>query len=130
MSQTIQKPFNITLRNQSDEAFDVFGDEVLLDALEEQGVSLPFGCRYGGCISCAAKLIEGQVDQSEGVALKPYQLDEGYVLLCVAKPQSDCTLDVGVESHDKLYRNPFQSPISNKADSELVSVLSLNRPNR
>ncbi len=23
----------------------------------------------------------------------------------------DCTFDVGVESHDKLYRNPFQSPL-------------------
>jgi len=33
------------------------------------------------------------------------------VLLCVAQPKSDCTLDVGVESHDKLYRNPFQSPL-------------------
>jgi len=33
------------------------------------------------------------------------------VLLCVAQPRSDCTLDVGVESHDRLYRNPFQSPL-------------------
>ena len=41
--------------------------------------------------------------------MKP--LHDGYVLLCVARPRSDCTLDVGVESHDKLYRNPFQSPL-------------------
>ena len=34
------------------------------------------------------------------------------MLLCVARPKSDCTLDVGVESHDMLYRNPFQSPLS------------------
>ena len=33
------------------------------------------------------------------------------VLLCVARPLSDCTLEIGVESHDKLYRNPFLDPL-------------------
>ena len=91
--------------------FEAYGDEVLLDALEDQGVSLPYGCRYGGCITCAAKLIAGDIDQSEQVALNRRQLADGYVLLCVARPKSDCTFDVGVESHDKLYRNPFKDPL-------------------
>jgi ferredoxin len=103
--------FTITLANRGGRSFEVDGDAPLLHALEEQGVSLPYGCRYGGCISCAAKLLDGAVDQSEGVALNGRQMNAGYVLLCVARPQSDCTLDVGVESHDKLYRNPFQSPL-------------------
>jgi ferredoxin len=103
--------FTITLANQGGQSFQVDGATPLLDTLEEQGVSLPYGCRYGGCISCAAKLLEGAVDQSEGVALNGRQINDGYVLLCVARPQSDCRLDVGVESHDKLYRNPFQSPL-------------------
>ncbi len=103
--------FTITLSNRGGRAFDVDGDDVLLDALEAHGVSLPYGCRYGGCISCAAKLLDGEVDQGEGVALNGRQLADGYVLLCVARPQSDCRLDVGVESHDKLYRNPFKTPL-------------------
>ena len=103
--------FTITLANQGGQSFGVDGDKPLLDTLEQRGVSLPYGCRYGGCISCAAKLLDGEVDQSEGVALNGRQMYDGYVLLCVARPQSDCTLDVGVESHDKLYRNPFQSPL-------------------
>jgi ferredoxin len=103
--------FTITLANRDGQSFEVDGDEPLLDALERHGMSLPYGCRYGGCISCAAKLLDGEVDQSVGVALNGRQLRHGYVLLCVARPQSDCTLDVGVESHDKLYRNPFQSPL-------------------
>jgi ferredoxin len=104
--------FTITLANLGAQSFEVDGGEPLLDTLEKQGVSLPYGCRYGGCISCAAKLLAGTVDQSEGVALNGRQMYDGYVLLCVARPLSDCTLDVGVESHDKLYRNPFQSPLS------------------
>ena len=63
-------------------------------------------------MTCAAKLIAGEVDQSEGVALKPDQIAEGYVLLCIARPEGDCVLDVGVESHDILYRNPFKNPRS------------------
>jgi ferredoxin len=103
--------FTITLANREGRRFVVDGEEVLLEALEDQDVSLPYGCRYGGCITCAAKLLAGEVDQSEGVALNRRQLADGYVLLCVARPLSDCTLAVGVESHDKLYRNPFQSPL-------------------
>ena len=40
------------------------------------------------------------------------QLAAGYVLLCIARPLSDCSFDVGVESHDRLYRNPFASPLA------------------
>jgi ferredoxin len=29
------------------------------------------------------------------------------VLLCVARPNEDCVFEVGVESHDQLYVNPF-----------------------
>ncbi len=104
--------FTITLANQGEGVFEVDGGFPLLDTLEAHGLSLPYGCRYGGCISCAAKLLQGEVDQSEGVALNGRQLSDGYVLLCVARPQSDCTLEVGVDSHDKLYRNPFQSPLA------------------
>ena len=102
----------ITLANRGGASFRVDRRKPLLDALEARGMSLPYGCRYGGCISCAAKLLSGEVDQRAGVALNGRQLADGYVLLCVARPLSDCTFDVGVESHDRLYRNPFASPLA------------------
>jgi ferredoxin len=102
----------ITIANRGGASFRVDRGKPLLDALEAHGVSLPYGCRYGGCISCAAKLRSGEVDQRAAVALNGRQLADGYVLLCVARPLTDCTLDVGVESHDRLYRNPFASPLA------------------
>ena len=39
------------------------------------------------------------------------QIDNGYVILCVARATSDITLEIGVESHDMLYRNPFLDPL-------------------
>ena len=103
--------WSITIANQSGDTFEVDAGRPLLDTLEEHGVDLPYGCRYGGCITCAAKLTSGEVDQSEQVALNNRQINNGYVVLCVAKPLSDCTVEVGVESHDTLYRNPFLDPL-------------------
>lgn len=101
----------ITIANRSGAVYRVDARRPLLDTLREQGVDLPYGCKYGGCITCAAKLTEGEVDQRRQVALNNRQIGNGYVVLCVARPVSDCTLEIGVESHDKLYRNPFLDPL-------------------
>ena len=101
----------ITIANRSGATYQVDARKPLLDSLRDQGVDLPYGCKYGGFITCAAKLIEGEVNQSAQVALNNRQVANGYVILCVARPKSDCTFDIGVESHDKLYRNPFLDPL-------------------
>lgn len=103
--------YTITLANRAGATYKVDGRRPLLDSLREQGVDLPYGCRYGGCITCAAKLLSGEVDQRAQVALNNRQINSGYVIMCVARPTTDCTFDIGVESHDKLYRNPFLDPL-------------------
>ncbi|OUV86446.1 MAG: ferredoxin [Flavobacteriaceae bacterium TMED145] len=102
----------IKIANRKDTVYKVSGRMPLLQELREQGVDLPYGCQYGGCITCAAKLIEGEVDQRSQVALNNRQINDGYVILCVARPKTDCTIEIGVESHDKLYRNPFLDPLA------------------
>ena len=97
----------ITIANRDNAAFAVSGRKPLLDELRDQGVDLPYGCKYGGCITCAAKLVSGKVHQPNATALNRRQEKKGYILLCDARPQSDCVLEVGVESHDNLYQNPF-----------------------
>src|SRR3954454_10034474 len=97
----------VRLANRRGAYFRVSRGKPLLGGLEAQGIALAYGCRYGGCISCAAKLLSGRIQQRNAVALNGRQLADGYVLLCVACPLTDCTFDVGVESHDRLYRNPF-----------------------
>ena len=102
----------ITLANRGNATFEVKGRKPLLDELRDQGVDLPYGCKYGGCITCAAKLIDGEVDQRAQVALNNRQIANGYVILCVARAKRDCTFEIGTESHDKLYRNPFIDPLA------------------
>jgi len=101
----------ITIANRAGATHTVDDRRPLLETLRDQGVDLPYGCKYGGCITCAAKLIAGEVDQRRQVALNNRQINNGYVLLCIARPLSDCTFEIGTESHDKLYRNPFLDPL-------------------
>ena len=102
----------ITIANRENIFFEVRGNKPLLLELREQGLDLPYGCQYGGCITCAAKLIEGEIDQRAQVALNNRQINDGYVIMCVARAKTDCTFEIGVESHDKLYRNPFIDPLA------------------
>ncbi|NNE79535.1 MAG: 2Fe-2S iron-sulfur cluster binding domain-containing protein [Silicimonas sp.] len=103
--------WTVTIANRDGAIYRVDACRALLDTLRDQGVDLPYGCKYGGCISCAAKLTAGEVDQRRQVALNNRQITDGYVILCVARPKSDITLEIGVESHDRLYRNPFLDPL-------------------
>lgn len=103
--------YTVTIANRDCASYEVPAKQPLLESLREQGVELPYGCKYGGCITCAAKLTSGDVDQRRQVALNNRQISDGYVILCVARPKSNLVLEIGVESHDKLYRNPFLDPL-------------------
>ncbi len=103
---------SVTISNRAGSQYQVNPRRPLLEQLRDQGVDLPYGCEYGGCITCAAKLTRGAVDQRRQVALNNRQINDGYVILCVARATSDITLEIGVESHDKLYRNPFLDPLA------------------
>ena len=94
----------ITLQSPdgSTETFECDEDTIILDALEEEGLDHQSSCRSGACSSCAMKLVEGTVNQEEQTFLDEEQMEEGYVLTCVAYPTSD-TLTLLTEQEENLY---------------------------
>ncbi len=100
----------VTLANRGGVLLEVGEDEPIYDAALAAGFQLPIACKYGGCITCAGKLLSGSVRQPKGTALNRRQSQAGYILMCVARPKEDCVIEVGVETHDQLYQNPFSVP--------------------
>lgn len=92
--------YKIRLVNKAegiDQTVEVPDDEYILEISENEGMELPYSCRQGVCSTCIGKLIEGTVDQSEQSCLEEEQVAAGYVLICVAHPTSDCTIETHKE---------------------------------
>ncbi|GBF80101.1 2Fe-2S iron-sulfur cluster-binding protein [Aphanothece sacrum] len=98
--------YQVRLINPSlnlDYTLEVPDDQYILDVADEAGIRLPSGCLQGECSVCVAKLIEGEVDQTEQKFLKPSEINQGYTVTCVAYPRSNCVLETHQES--SLYKN-------------------------
>jgi ferredoxin len=83
--------------------------ESVLEATERAEIGLPFGCRTGACATCTGRLLAGELEhEREPRALKADSLADGYVLLCIARPQTDCRIEVGTAVHSDLVTNPWK----------------------
>lgn len=76
---------------RSGKTVTVDGATPLMDAGENAGIRMPFGCRMGICQSCVVGLVDGHVrDLRTGVEHEP----GNRIQTCISAASGDCILDV------------------------------------
>lgn len=81
----------LTFRN-SGRSIEVDGATTVLEAGEEAGVGMPYGCRMGICHTCTVTLVSGTVrDLRNG---DEFAQPNEPVQTCVTAAVGDCTLDI------------------------------------
>ena len=82
-------------------------DQDIISAAKMKRIDLPSSCCSGVCTDCASMTLEGSVDQENAMGLNNDLRDKGFVLLCVAYPQSDLNIVTGKDVEDDLYNDQF-----------------------
>ncbi len=77
------------------ETIEVSDKQTILNACIEAGIAQEYSCRVGMCLACSAKIIEGSVTQPAARGFTDEE-KEHYALTCMARPQSDLTIERGV----------------------------------
>lgn len=98
--------YSVEIQHQGETyTLEVPEDRYILQAADEAGIDLPNSCNAGVCTTCAAQVLEGTVEQSEGMGVSPELQAEGYVLLCIAYPRSN--LKIVSEKEEIVYQRQF-----------------------
>jgi len=73
---------------------DAPADQTLLQSLLDSGATLPVSCRNGSCRTCLSRLTHGRIAyRIAWPGLLPEEKADGWILPCVAYPQSDVVID-------------------------------------
>jgi ferredoxin len=91
--------------NGTTHTIQVPDDQTVLEVADAAGLDLPSSCHAGVCTTCAAQVLSGTVEQSEGMGISPELQAQGYALLCVANPRSNLQVETGKE--DTVYQLQF-----------------------
>ena len=81
---------------------EVGDDQHILEAGLEAGLDLPYSCLQGWCLTCAARIIEGDVDQRDARRYYAADREAGFALTCTGKPRSN--LVVQTHARDAMRR--------------------------
>lgn len=86
--------YTVTLQ-PSGKTFTVDDGQNILDAALVAGITLPYGCRGGGCGSCRGKVLEGKVfypgDLPKGISADDDK--QGYALFCQGMTETDLVIE-------------------------------------
>ena len=95
---------------------DATADETVADAAYRQGINIPLDCRDGACGTCKCFAEAGRYDLGQEYiedALSEEEAEQGYVLTCQMRAQSDCVVRIPASSQVcKTEQSSYQASIT------------------
>jgi ferredoxin len=93
-SNTEQATYNVEFISPKGrhECVQVPADRHILEVAREEGLELPSLCEQGWCCTCAVRVLEGTIDQSDSRRFYEQDRQAGFGLICTGKPRSDLKL--------------------------------------
>ena len=93
-----------------DETLEVNEGETILKAILRQGRFVKYGCKHGGCSTCRAEVLEGDVTLGLNTSFSLSDADRanGIALLCSTFCHTDVTIDVS-ETMDDLDETAYRA---------------------
>ncbi len=114
--------YDVTVEPTGD-VISVEENQTILDAALRQGVWLPFACGHGTCATCKVQVTEGEYDHGNAspFALMDMERDEGKVLACCCKPESDLVIEADIDVDPDFEGFPVEDFIA-----EVVEMVDLS----
>ncbi|RCL68729.1 MAG: hypothetical protein DBW75_04115 [Cryomorphaceae bacterium] len=69
--------------------FSMDKDNNILDEALANGLDVPYSCQGGVCTTCMGKLEKGKVIMDDDQMLSDEEINDGLMLTCISKPDSD-----------------------------------------
>ncbi|MDQ6978670.1 MAG: FAD-binding oxidoreductase [Mariprofundaceae bacterium] len=103
--------------------YECKGESTLLDEMIAHGVTLPHGCRSGGCMSCMMQAVEGTPPRAAQKGVKDTKQAQNYFLACQCRVESDMEIALAAP----LIRYQAEV-IETSALNESVTRIRLRKP--
>lgn len=73
---------------QSGHEIIVRSEQSILEAIEEQGIEIPFSCRAGICRACECKVLNGEPEHLDAILSESEKQSNQSMLICVSRSRS------------------------------------------
>jgi ferredoxin len=102
VENAFEKAEDADLSDEDHGEFEVDDGEYVLEAAENEGHDWSHECRAGTCASCAALVVEGEVEMDVPPILSGDEVDEGFRLTCIGVANTDAKILYNAKESDKL----------------------------
>ena len=80
----------VSIDNTS-KSIEISKDQTILEQIDH--LDIPYSCLEGHCGTCVCRLVSGEVDMQDSLALTDKEFENGYILTCQSYAKTDVEIE-------------------------------------